>query len=564
MGIRWIRKHGCGRLSVALAVLAGFALVTTAGAANGGRVGVGRPGTQSHIDRSGGDRMFGPPGGEGATARLAAGAPSPAVFLNGMIDVAQGAANLSGPHGFVLGASLFLLKQLISSAAENGTGETDAAGALAKLDEINGQLRDLKEQLGTAVFDLQVGNTDGWVTHIRETEADLRSALVHAKKADDKRLSTQERDQERTAFDSATAEFIDHAHKLVTDNVGANLNQALIDEQVIPPGTQGNPDPKNPLARPALLTALRRRITEERFLTARRSREIREFFEYYEWQQVRLATVLTEYYSLGGPCATATPPRSCADPPKPDPGRAKDHIDKIKAYVARQRELAGMPAKYLDQEPLRGQVFIDTKSSVMWGIEPAFRTQAQITRYGIFSDCGVTYNNGPDCHLDAGKVFAGYSNWGVPSLGNAESLLAGRGSADPIAWLKTVSVTFNNPGGLRFHGYVTSRPVWLWLSDGWTVGRPSRSSVFDDYTRSIENRMLELGNLDGNTHGTPLVRARVVAHLCPVHQSLSPYYPIYARPDCRSPEDDGGSFIVWVRGITAADRKDYYVTPPSS
>jgi hypothetical protein len=538
-----------GRLSAAAGLALALVLLAMAAPAVAADAGHGQP----VVDRgSGAARTAG-------TAARRAGAEDIKVgtVLNGLITAAESAVGATGPPGFVLGASLFFIKQLIGSS----DGADEAEGAYAKLTEIDSKLTDLKNQLGENVFDLQVGKTDDYIVDIRQAASDLRDALEHAKKADNKALTDQERAKERRSFNSSMAEFLDDAHKLVQDNVAAKLNSALIDYQ-----EEG--DPRNPVKKPALLTQLRRRIAGEKFLTTEKSARIREFFRYYQWAQVRLATVLTEYYMLGGPC-TWSPPANYCDKSKPaeaDPGRAEDRVAAIKANIELQRVAAGLPKKYLDEAPLEGRVFIDVKSNFMWGIEPTYRSSAQITRYGSFRGCGVRkqdYPEGPTCRLDARDRFAGY-DWVVPSMAEAKTLFNGR-DGDPISWLKTAGVTFNNRNGTRFPGYrpnQLSSQVALWMRDGWSLGVPSRSTIFDDYTRDLDDVILELADRDGRPYGSPQEFQRPVGFFCPVHQSLSPYYPIYNAPDCKRPNESVGGFILWVRSTTAADREDYYVTPP--
>jgi hypothetical protein len=561
MGIHRIEERRSGRLSVALALSLGLvlaalvALAAPAGAANGVPDRASRAGKQSHVDRTAVDRVFHLPGGGGPAARLAAsGGASPTRYLNGLIDAASSAAGVSGPAGFALGAALFFIKEIIGLA----DGGDEAQDAYAKLTEIGDQLAELKKQLGDAVFDLQVGKTDDWIVDIRETAENLRAALAHAKKADNKGLSEEERQNERRAFRSSMAEFVDGAHKLVQDNVAAKLNTALIDQQVAG-------EPGNPVKKPPLLPQLRRSIAGEKFLTAERSAKIRDFFKYYEWWQVRLATVLSEYYMLGGPCAWTNPPPDCEKPPKPDRARAKDRIGAIQTNIERQRQVAGLPAKYLDQEPLRGQVFIDTKSNYMWGVEPTYRSAAQITRTGNFSKCGVSTITWPfseNCQLNATNQFAGYSNWVVPLKDQALSLFNGQ-KGDALSWLGQAGVSFVPAG--RFPGYgggFLAVRFGLLLRDRWSLSAPHRTTIFENYTRAIDGDVLALQYSKGGPLDQPEIFAEKVADYCPVHQSLIPYYPIYNAPDCKDPQKSAGGFILWIRGVTAADRRDYYVTPP--
>ena len=516
--------NGGGRVSVALALSLGLvlaALAVPAGAADAGPGGVSRAVDQSSVDRAALDRALDPSGG-GSAARRATDGLTAGAFLNGLIDAAGSAVGATGPTGFALGASLFFIKELIGSAE----GGDEAQDAYAKLNEIDSKLTDLKNQLGENVFDMQVGKTDDYITDIRAAASDLRDALEHAKKADNKGLSEQERAKERRSFNSSMAEFLDDAHKLVQDNVIAKLNAALIDHQ-----EEG--DPRNPVKKPALLPQLRRKIAGEKFLTAERSARLRQFFKYYEWEQVRLGTVLTEYYLLGGPCTWSPPANYCDNPaphkpPDPDPGRAEDRVSTIKANIERQRQAAGLPKKYLDEDPLRGRVFIDMKSNYMWGVEPAFRSSAQITRHGSFRGCGVRRQDYPEsatCRLDAKDQFAGY-DWVVPSMAEARTLFADSGDANPISWLRTAGVTFPKRVGARL-----SSQVALWLRDGWRTFRPRRERRSSTATRgSIQYVGLELADRDGDPYRRPEERVRAVASGCPVAPVAGPVLPDLQRP----------------------------------
>jgi hypothetical protein len=501
-------------------------------------------------------------------AGAALGGLKPSKYLNGIIDSITGAASLTGPQGFVLGAAAFFIKEIL------GAGDEDTADdASAKLNEIGDQIDALRKDVGEEFFNLQLGKTDDWIADIRETANKLRLALDHAAKAA-KLLGAaegSEQDKERKAelraFNTRRAEFITGAKKLVEDNVVAKLNDALTDHQEA--GDQRNPEKK-----PALLPALRRRLAGERFLTAEVARRIRAFFEYYEWWQTRLAAVLSEYYMLGGPCLWATPgttlAEGCTRPPLPDSESARESVTAIKANIEKQRAIAGMPAKYLGEEPIKGRAFIDPKSGYMWGVEPAYRGAAQITRTGNYSGCGGSVINYPvssNCQLAATNQFAGYSNWVVPDLNQALSLFDGqRGTAR--SWLEKVGVTFDNtstPNGTRFPGYgggFLSVRYGLLLRDGWTVGAPERPNIFSKYTRSIQGSVLALEYARGGPLNAPESFHEVIARTCPIHQSLIPYYPIHNAPDCNSPDSSSGGFILWIRGVTAQERLDYYITPP--
>ena len=492
-----------------------------------------------------------PRAAEDRSAR-ADGSANATKYLSGLLDAAGSAAGLTGPQGFLLGAALLVIKE-----AFLGSGD-EAQDAYAKLTEIGDQIESLRKNVGEEFFKLQVGKTDGWITEIRETERDLRSALEKAKMADNQQLTEQQREEMRIAFQTRMKEFLNGAKKLAEDRIAAKLNEALVDHQEVA-------DLKNPEKRPALIPALRRTVAAERFLTAAVAQRMRAFFEYYEWWQTRLAAVLSEYYVLGGPCAWSdawVSPQKC----KPDTVTAKDRISEIKSNIDAQRALAGMPRKSLGQEPFQGRVFIDTKNDLMWDFEPTYRSSAKITQYGAFHECGMSvidYPHGPGCQLAAQDQFAGRADWFAPLKRQAKSLFDGQ-QGDSIAWMRSIGVTFNNTANTRFPGYggakLASRAA-LWLRDTWHIGPPTRPTIFDKYTRDLQADLLELSDRDGTPYRNPQLNGRVVARECPVHQSLIPYYPIFSKPDCRNPDQSVGGFILWVRGVTAAERADYYITP---
>ena len=67
------------------------------------------------------------------------------------------------------------------------------------------------------------------------------------------------------------------------------------------------------------------------------SEKIRDFFRYYEWAQTELATVLTEYYMVGGDCALVKLTQGKENDCEPDRGSANDQVEQISADIGRQR-----------------------------------------------------------------------------------------------------------------------------------------------------------------------------------------------------------------------------------
>jgi hypothetical protein len=549
--VRAQRVNGRGRrrLSVALVLSVGLlvaVLAAPAGGANDDPSAVGRTGEQSQVAQTAVDRVFGSLARRGPAARLAAdGAGTSATEYLGLIDLAISAAEITGPVGFALGSSLFFIKGLVGS----GEGAGEAQNASAKLAEISDKLDALKKQLGDTVFDLQVGKTDDWITDVRETAKDLRTTLEHAKQADNKGLSEQQREDETTAFGTRKAEFIKGAEKLVNDRIAAKLNTALIDHQEAG-------DPQNPGSRLALLPQLRRNIAGERFLTAKKSAQIRDFFKYYSWWQVRLAAVLSEYYMLGGPCATATPPNTCDKPPKPDPRSAKKRVEEIAANIEKQRQVAGLPAKYLDEAPLDKKVFIDTKTGMMWGTNPGFVSSKDIVGYGTWSGCSSTEGFRPNCELQVTEHFAGYRGtppqcaqdstcWRAPQPAEAQGLFDDHHGI-AVKWLEeNADVSFDGYGG-------TARLKWrvaLWLRNLWAVNltHTQLSATMVALEDSLKSQQ--------EGRGVKYKDPRTVHAVVGTHCNLD-------RRSCGQPDGTVGGFILWVRGTTAAERADYYVTRP--
>ena len=112
-------------------------------------------------------------------------------------------------------------------------------------------------------------------------------------------------------------------------------------------------------------------------------------------------------------------------------------------------EVAGLPPKSLGEEPLRGQVFIDTKTNFMWGVKPTYLRPVEVTQSGAFEDCSL-YSYGGKCQLAASKQFAGYSNWVVPFTDEAKGLFDGR-TGTALSWLEKLGVRFGPAS--QFPGY---------------------------------------------------------------------------------------------------------------
>ena len=235
-----------------------------------------------------------------------AGARTAANVINGLLDAAGGAAALTGPEGFALASALVVFKKGID-AGLNPSKETNSAEkeVLARLDAITQEISDLKGQVDTRFFELQVTETEKTITAIRGAQKSLTDAVKRDKEANDTSLSDTERQKARRSYHTARYEFIEQAKQLSPVGEGgaiAKLHQALVREQF----AAG-------VKRSALIPGIREELGKQRFFTNQSSKTIDAFFSYYESAQVALAAVLTEYYTLGGPCVSgrATHGRRC-------------------------------------------------------------------------------------------------------------------------------------------------------------------------------------------------------------------------------------------------------------
>jgi hypothetical protein len=519
-----------------------------------GSVGAGARALVRRIERPGFDRyLFRSRDGEGPEARVAAsGGADAASILNGLIDTASSAANLSGPQGFAVGALLLFVKKAI----EGGSAASGQDEATAKLDKISDQITNLEADLGKKTLGLQAWFTERLIGSIETTEEDLRDALKHNANLKDKTLTKEKRQDEIRAFNSSTAEFIEAANALLKppDPVAKNLHKALTN-------VQKGGTPEKPQEVPALLPGLREQIGRGRFLTSESGPRIRRFFSYYEWWQTRLAALLTEYYTLGGLCATTTPPDYCEKPPKPDPARARDRINEIKDNLAVQRQY--LPRTYLDSEPLKaGQVFIDRTTKLMWGVEPEYRSSKDIMRDGTFSGCAV-YSLSPIqpglCQIDAREVtpapflIADRYDFRAATFAELNKLFADH-TGDTLSWLKTAGVSFEDPRGTRFPGYEPNKLAYrvaLWSRDGWWVEprlneMKARMAVLQYGT--ARPAFTTSGPLKDPDWLTPEIARR-----CP----LDNHYRVPARPNCAEPLTSRGGFILWVRATSATEQQMY-------
>ncbi len=385
-------------------------------------------------------------------------------------------------------------------AGLSASGQDDVS---AKLNDISRQIAELKTQLGDAVFQLQVEQTRKTINLIQAAQADFQDALKQ-------NLSTAA--GKKAAAESTTL-FLDKAKELETKASAGYLHDALTSQQ--------------PEGAPPLLPGVRRKIGGERFFTSANSERLRRFFTYYEWRQTALATVLSEYHTYNEFAHTA--------------GR---RVREIQDNLKEQRQY--LPPKYLGDEPLRGQVFIDSTTKQMWGVNPTYQNSRDITGYGTFSFCGsrhpppaVSANDYPTCRLNATNQFAGYSGWRAPITAEAKKLFANH-PGDALSWLKTMGVNFYNEGF----------PISLWLRDGWRT-----ESVVIGY-KNLWTQQLVLRPGEGGPYKDPQENFNtLVAQRCKVAGNAygnNPQLP--AVPSCASPATRTDGYILWVRDTTLAER----------
>jgi hypothetical protein len=447
---------------------------------------VDRPGDQRSVFRA---RRRGRTKARGAAIKVNVEKGANAV-LGELIDLIAEAAPLTGPQGVVFGLVMKGIKSAISLkfGAEKEVDEVKVA-----LADISTRLAELKTQLGTAVFQLQVEATREKVDRIEVALRDLGWAL---------RLPRSTA-QGQKDFAEATQEFLKSAADL--RGLGDKLNKALTETK--------------PEGAPALLPGVRQKLGAERFFTNTSSLRIRRFFDYFEWKETLLAMLLSEYHTYNGETATAT-----------------ERVREIKdEYLPQQRQ--ALPQRSLDQH-----VFIDTTHKLMWGVEPAPRSAAQIVGSG-FSECSASVLGARTCVLRSNAQFAGFSDWQMPTAKQASGLVAGRGDDDPIAWLKSVGVHFDPtriPGRFR-----PQQDVALWVRDTFKRYGASTGSIF------AELLVLEPGPGYENTLTPPKLHSQQIANGCVFGVLANP-------PKCSIPQATAGGFILWVRPTKPEERSQYW------
>ncbi|HEX6116130.1 MAG TPA: hypothetical protein VFY99_03450 [Solirubrobacterales bacterium] len=438
-------------------------------------------------------RPFRPPDGDGgspprAAIDVAAGADA---VLGALVDHITTAAGFTGPEGMVFGLALKALKGLITQQLE---AKSEIEEVKAALEGIAVQIAQLKAQVGEAVFQIQVEGTRREIVKIEAAQRDLDYAMRLP-------ISTE---RGRKDVAEATAEFVKDAERL--RGVALELHSAL---------TQTQPE-----GAPALLPGVRRKIGAERFFTADSSRRIRSFFGYYEWWQTRLADLQSEYHTLNGETSTAIQ-------------RVREIKDE---FLPLQRRV--LPARRLDPS-----VFIDTKTNLMWGVTPLYRSSAQIPQYG-FTDCQANFLGVKRCNLNAKTQFAGYSDWTLATESQAKGLFDDRGGVDPVAWLERAGLRFNGSPG--WNPAQLEQRLSLWLRDKFSV--VERGTIFRHETIDAQLLVLQPGRGWERDINPPGLHSQSVAENCTVANP----------PACKSPNQRAGGFFLWVRPTTAAERGQYW------
>ena len=439
-------------------------------------------------------RAFRPGDGEGSAPRapvnVAGGAD---VVLDSLIELISTASGFTGPQGIVFGLALKGIKALITS---NLPGGNDEIGEVkAALDAIAVQIAQLKAQIGEAVFQIQVEGTRKELVKIEQAQRDLDYALKLPHKTE----------SEQRAVTAAVNEFVEDAKKL--RGVALELHSSLTQTQ-----------PEGALA---LLPGVRRKIGNERFFTANSSRRIRAFFAHYEWWQTRLAELLSEYHTLDGA-----------------PDTALQRVREIR------NDFLPVQRRALPTGNLSSQVFVDTKTKLMWGVAPLYRSAAQIPAYG-FTECGGANVLGIDrCSLNATANFAGYSNWRLPTEEQAMGLFSDRGGADPVDWLAGAGVRFDGSPG--FNPAQLEQRISLWLRDKFLV---TKRGTLRPY-KTIDARVLVLKPGRGweNDIKPPQTHSMGVAANCNNNNTSS----------CSGFNERGGGFFLWVRPTTPAELSQYW------
>ena len=240
-------------------------------------------------------------------------------------------------------------KTVIGLALED-PGDKDGGQdqASAALRAISAQITEVHDRIDKKFLQLQIADIEKTVTKIKTTQAEFLSMLKWAGDMDNAKSETA-RERAKDGLIQRTQNFLNAAQLRLQD--ATELDEAL---RVVQTGTD---TAGNTFKRPPLIPAVREQLGTAHFWTNESSERLRGFFKYYEWVQAQLATVLTEFYTLGGSCAvsfvTSHPNQLLtSNDCRPRDGVATEDVEKIRDNIEKQR--ATLPPKVLDP-----RVFID-------------------------------------------------------------------------------------------------------------------------------------------------------------------------------------------------------------
>ena len=434
-----------------------------------GSVGAGAWDLVELIDQPGFDhRPFLAPDGEGPEARAAtsggasardaldrlAAAPSARgtakEVINGLIDGINGAAGLTGPQGFAVSAVALFFKTVVGLALED-PGDQDGGQdkVSAALRAISAQITELQNRIDNKFLQLQIADIDKTVTKIKTTQAEFLSMLKWAGDMDNAQSETA-RERAKVGLIQRTQNFLNAAQLRLQD--ATELDEAL---RVVQTGTD---TAGNTFKRPPLIPAVREQLGAAHFWTNESSERLRGFFNYYEWVQTQLATVLTEFYMLGGSCAVsfvASHPNQLltSNDCSPRDGVATEDVAKIRDNIEKQR--ATLPPKVLDP-----RVFIDMNTRRVWLTNLTTRSAREIVtdRGLVVEECpggtprtrtepcrAALWNNKYSFDFDS-QLGWGNGVWHIPTANDYRGLFGGpgpSGAGAPLARLNWLGVRQN-------------------------------------------------------------------------------------------------------------------------
>jgi hypothetical protein len=474
--------------------------------------------------------------------------------INGLADAVAGAAGLTGPAGFAVSGAALVFKTIINLVLEDPGDKGGEDPVSAQLRAISAQIAQLQTHIDGKFLALQIQPTRTLVSRIYATQQDFLDMLKWARVKDDPAETEQVREQARTDFKVALRDFLRATTLLKDEQAAATLDNDLLDKQV---GTVPNPNGgTNTVTGPALIPAVRQQVGSEHFFTSKSSNEIRGFFQYYAWAEAQLATVLTEYYMLGGDCGLTKPLNEC-DPAR---GVAATQIERIETNITNQR--AALPPKILDPS-----VFIDRNTHNVWTTKVHARWSPEILGGGLRfvdtgSGCAVREFSGHCTRqwslVDNTRAFPDLDQalgipqgpWGFPTAADYQGLFGGPnppGEPTILGLLKSLGVNYQAgpqpPAAL-------AGPAYFWLRDDFYSDDPSDKPEF------LEAALYDVPN--GATK--PKVKfVRLGERSCGMSRPQI-YLPPIVYPHCER-NNSVGAYILYYRGLNAAQGGAYWCEP---